>query len=209
MALGALPPDLSPAPGDHVPGGEGGVFGGVPLFGQVGVEGGQVVVPRAHLPAGAVGAAGPGGPGFHDGAPLMALGALPPHPAAAAPQDLVRGEAAVFGGVPLPGHVGEAGGQVVEPRPGLLPGAVGAAALPAGAGVHGGFPAVALLAPPPDFPAAAVGDPRRGEIAVGLGVPLVQQILPLKADTIVRQRFSHGLPPSFPGHSPLGDTTKF
>ena len=191
VALGALPPDLPPAAGHHVPGGEAPVLLRVPLLGQVGEAGSQVVEPGADLPAGAVGAAGPFRPGLDDGAPLVALGALPPHPAVAAAQDLVRGEVPVSGGVPLGGQVGVLGSQVVEPRPGALAGAVGAAALPAGAGVHRRLPPVAVVTLPPDFPPAAVGDGGRGQRGVARPVPLGQQVLPLKADAIVRQAFSH------------------
>ena len=202
VAFGALPPDLPPAAGHHVLGGEGPVLRGVPFPDQVGVLGGQVVVPGVNLPAGAVGAAGPFRPGLDDGAPLVALGALPPHPAVAAAQDLVRGEVPVPRGVPLLGQVRELGSQIIEPWPGPFAGAVGAAALRPGSGVHRRLPPVALLTDPPDLLAAAVGEARRGQRGVAHLVPLAQHRLPLGAGTVVRQAFSHCSPPSFFGPSP-------
>ena len=50
-----------------------------------------------------------------------------------------------------------------------------AAFLRAGAGVDDGFPYMVFGTDPPDFPVAADGDGRRGEVAVQGGVPLVSQ----------------------------------
>ena len=184
MALGALPPDLPAAAGHHVLGPQVPILGGVPLGGQVGVLGGQIVVPGADLPAGAVGAARPRRPGLDPGIPHMAVGTLPPHPAVAAPENLVRGEVPVLGGVPLLGQVREPGGQVVKPRSGALAGAVGAAALSPGPGVHCRLPHMALFTAPPEFLAAAVGDGVRGQGAVPAPIPLVQQIPPMETGAV-------------------------
>ena len=95
------PPDLPVGARRHRPGGQGGVFDGVPLPCQMGVGGRQIVVPRLNRSIGADRTAAAGRPGFDDGLPFMPLLADPPNSPVAAGRHLLRGQGSVLGGMPL------------------------------------------------------------------------------------------------------------
>lgn len=172
MALGALPPHLPLGPGGDVAGAKGPVLLRVPLPGQLGVGGGQVVLSRLQPAPGAHRASGALDPAVDPSLPDVAPVAAPPHFPVAAWQDLCRGQIPVFGGMPLGGQLGVLGRQIGFPRPGLVPGAIGTAAPRARAGVNRSLPPMPLGAAPPDLPAADVGD--LCGVSVFLKVPLLK-----------------------------------
>ena len=89
MALLTDPPDLPVGPGGHIPRSQGAVFRWMPLFRQLGMGGGQVVVPRLDSPVGAHGTAAASCTGLDYSLPLMALPARPPDQLVAAGQELI------------------------------------------------------------------------------------------------------------------------
>lgn len=103
VTLAAPPPDFFVASRPHVPRGKTVVFAGMPLGGQVGAEGGQVIFTGDHDLPGADGAAGPQqGTGLDLRLPLVASLASPPDLFVAARGDQIWGKTAVFGRMPLP-----------------------------------------------------------------------------------------------------------
>ena len=177
MPLLAAPPDPLVAAGGHLVRGQPLVQGGVPLLGQGGFQGGQVVEPRQHPPPSAVGAAAAAGrPGRHHRLVRVSPGTLPPDLPVAVGGDLLRPQPAVALRVPFPCHRREEGGQVIFPGQDLLAGAEGAARPPLGPGGHPRLPDVALFALPPDFPLGPGEHVPGGEGAVSAGVPLGGQV---------------------------------
>ena len=173
VPTGAQPPHLPVAVGRHLLGGVWPVEGGVPLPGDVRAEGGQVVFPGDDLLAGTHGTAGAAvGPGGYPGLPLVALFTHPPHPALGAGEHVPGGEGPVFLRVPLFGHPGKGGGQVVHPRQHRAVGAHGTAGAAVGPGGYPGLPLVALFTLPPDFAIAAIGNLLRRQGKIARGVPL-------------------------------------
>ena len=172
VALFTLPPHSAPAARGQGVRGEGTVLGRVPLGGQVGVEGGQAVFPRQDLPVGAHRTAAARDPGFDLRPPHMALFTLPPHCLVTAGQYILGPQAAVEGGVPLGGQVGEAGGQVAASRQRDLAGAHRAARAIPRAGCHPRLPLMAFFTEPPCFIAGMVCHLIRGQCLIFLRMPL-------------------------------------
>ena len=166
----------------------------MPLGGDGGGPGGQVVEPRQDLSPGTVGtAAAVSGAGGHQGRVVVARRAPPPDLAVGIGGDLLGRQALVSLRVPLGSDLREPAGQVVLPGQDLPAGAHGAAAA-VGPAVDLGLPTVALPADPPHlFPAADGEVPGRPRDVVR-GVPLGQEILPSRTAAEVPQRLSHGRP---------------
>ena len=175
VAPGAEPPGLAVAGGGDLPGRQGAVALLVPLGGQLGIPGGQVIELGQHLLSGAHRAAASASrPGADRGAPAVAMGAAPPDLFLCAGGHVPGGQGAVAVRVPLGGQLREEGGQVVLAGQ-QLPARAHRAAAAGDPGLHHGAPAVALGAAPPDLGMAAMGDGlgRQGEVA--RRVPFVQQ----------------------------------
>lgn len=114
VTAGAMPPDFFAAAGEYVVGSEGAVFGGMPLFGDGRIARGQIVEAGKHSFVGAVGTATVAlGAAGDDSLILMAFVADPPDFLVAGGGDVVWGEGAVFGWVPLAGDVWILAGEVV------------------------------------------------------------------------------------------------
>lgn len=120
-----------------------------------------------------------------DSLPFVACTAAPPHAFSAARGDVLRGEAAIFGGMPFFGDGGFQRGEVVEPCQHFLIGAVGAAAAALGAAGDNCLVVVALFAAPPDLAIAGWGDVFRREGAVFCGVPLARNVRVLTGQIVV------------------------
>ena len=167
-----LPPHFPAAAGEDVVGGKGAVQGGVPLARYVGIEGGEVVIPGEHFGVGAVWAAAvPLGTAGNDGLILVAFVADPPDFLVAGGSDVVWGEGAVFGRVPLTGDVWILAGEVVFAGDDLFACADWATAAAAAAG-DGRLISVAFGTDPPDFAPTAGDNVGWGEGAVFGWMPL-------------------------------------
>ena len=93
MAFFANPPHHSVTAGEHLLRGEGAVFGRVPLTSQIGVESGQIRLPRKGNSPGTDRTTGSvAGSGMYRRLPVVALVALPPDFAFAAVRNLIRGQ---------------------------------------------------------------------------------------------------------------------
>ena len=123
----------------------------------------------------------------------MAFFTNPPNRFAASGRHAVRRQRSVFCGVPLSRQIRPLRGQIRFPRPGQLPGAVGASAAPGGAGIYRGLPFMTAAAPPPYLLAAAVRQADRGAGSVFDRMPLLQQADVFCSHTVVIQRFSHSI----------------
>ena len=181
VAGAALPPNFFAAAGKDMVGREWAVEGWVPLARYVGVEGGEVVEAWEHFficaiwtTAVALGTAG------NDSLILVAFVADPPDFLVAGGSDVVWGEGAVFGWVPLAGDVWILAGEIVFAGDDLFACADWATAAAAAAG-DGCLIGVAFGTDPPDF-APTAGDnvgwsegavfgwmPLSGEIWIGCG----------------------------------------
>ena len=102
-----LPPTFLMGSGNNPVRGNRAVFGGVPLGGNVWMEGSKGVGNRELSPATTRASRSLAGAAFDPGFPLMVPtpGALPPIFLIRSGNNLVRGNSAVFGGVPLGGNV--------------------------------------------------------------------------------------------------------
>ena len=78
VAFVADPPDFAPGAGDDIGWGEVAVFGWVPLASELGIVGGEVVDAAQECAIAADWTAGAGDAAFDLGAPLVAMGTLPP-----------------------------------------------------------------------------------------------------------------------------------
>lgn len=156
MSLFTAPPHLSGGARWNLLRGKAPVFCRVPLGSKLRVLGGQIVFRRVYFPVGAHRTATAGHAGFDLCPPLMAFFANPPHHPVTAGEHLLRGEGAVFGGVPLTSQIGVEGCQIRLPHKGNFPGADRAAGPAAGSGIYGRLPSVVLLTTPPNFPFTAI-----------------------------------------------------
>ena len=151
VPLAALPPDLAVGPGRDHGRRQRAVEGGVPLGRDLRDPGRQVVKPGQDLRSRAVGAAAAlTRPAGNPTLVLVTEGTDPPDLSVGIGGDLLGGEAAVLGGVPLGGNLREGGGQVVFAGlylPAGTVGALGSAQSPRG---DGGLPAMSLFTQPPD-----------------------------------------------------------
>lgn len=152
--------------------GKAAIFCWVPLDGKLRALGGKIVFRRVYFPVGAHRTATADHAGFDLCPPLMAFFANPPHHPVTAGEHLLRGEGAVFGGVPLTSQIGVEGGQIRLPRKGNFPGADRAAGSAAGSGMYRRLPVVAFVASPPDLLLAAVRNLIRGQGQIALHIPL-------------------------------------
>lgn len=184
MSMLTKPPDFAAAAGRNVLWSEGAIFGGVPLFCQVVIEGGEVVFAGLHFFVAANGAAGAAYAAFYLGAPFMPLLAAPPDETMAAGKKGAGLEVAVFGGVPFFDQRWVEGGEVCLTGDRQMFVAIRTAGACAGACVHGGLPMMAVGAGPPNaaFAAAADGVWRQRQIA--RAVPLGKKIFALQAMAI-------------------------
>ena len=203
VALRALPPDFFVAACGHLLRGQGAVERRVPLGGQSGGAGRQIVEPRQDLSARAIGAAtAPGGPGGHGGGVVVTQLAAPPDLPVGVGGDLAGGQGSVLGGMPLGGQGREGAGQVIFPGEHLFAGAH-RAACPPNPGDHGGLPLVALGALPPHLPLGPGGDVAGAKGPVLLRVPLPGQlrvgggqvILPRRQPAVGAHRAARALDP--------------
>lgn len=115
----------------------------------------------------------------------MACTAAPPDTFSAAWGDILRGEAAIFGGMPFLGDGGLQRGEVVETWQHFLIGTVGAAAAALGAAGDDCLVVVAFVTAPPDFAIAGWGDVFRREGAVFCGVPLTRNVRVLTGQIVI------------------------
>jgi len=195
VPLFAAPPHSYLAARGYPVGGEVTVLRRVPLRGDAGQRGDEVVVPGEQIESGTDGAAGVlGCTGVHRRLPLVPLYAATPHLRVRTREYLGGGEVAVAGGMPLRGDVKElvrerlsgfgwargahtyhvCGRVGVRRVPGehLTTGMNGAAGPPTGAAVDCRLPLVSLLATPPHFRVRTREYLGGGEVAVAGGMPL-------------------------------------
>lgn len=125
------------------------------------------------------------GAAVDDSLPFMACAAAPPDALSAAGGDVLRGEGAIFGGVPFFGDGGFQRGEVVEPCQHFLIGTVGAAAAALGAAGDDGLVVVAPLAAPPHFAIAGWSGVFRRKRAIFRGVPLARDVGILTGQIVV------------------------
>ena len=191
VAFVADPPDFAPGAGDDIGWGEVAVFGWMPLASELGIVGGEVVDAAQECAIAADWAASAGDAAFDLGAPLVAMGTLPPNEAVAAREHVGRGEVAVLCGVPLAGELGISGGEVCFAGDGAAACAIGAACAAAAASVDGCLPVVAVGAGPPYAVLAAAGDGLWCEGEIFLGVPLGEEFFAVFAVAEIGQGFAH------------------
>jgi len=123
MTIRTLPPDLLPAAGRDLIGGQCSVQFRVPLGCQLRLQRRQIVVAFQDPATCTIGTAAAGGraAGYHRW-PVMALFTPPPDPPVAEGRNLVWGQGAVQLPVPLVRHLREQSRQIVFPRQDYLPG---------------------------------------------------------------------------------------
>ena len=167
-----LPPHFPAAAGEYVVGSKSAVLGWVPLGCNFGIKSGEIVEAWEHFficaiwtTAVALGTAG------NDSLILMAFVADPPDFLVAGGGDVVWGEGAVFGRVPMTGDVWILAGEVVFAGDDLFAGADWATAAAAAAG-DGCLIGVAVGTDPPDFAPTAGDNVGWGEGAVFGWMPL-------------------------------------
>ena len=172
VAGAALPPNFFAAAGKDMVGREWAVEGWVPLGCNFRIEGGEIVEAWEHFficaiwtTAVALGTAG------NDGLILVAFVADPPDFFVAGGGDMVWGEGAVFGRVPLAGDVWILAGEIVFAGDDLFACADWATAAAAAAG-DGCLIGVAFGTDPPDFAPTAGDNVGWGEGAVFGWMPL-------------------------------------
>lgn len=156
MSLFTAPPHLSDGTRWNLLRGKASIFCWVPLGYKLRVLGGKIVFRRVYFPVGADRTATANNAGFDLCPPLMAFFANPPHHPVTAGEHLLRGEGAVFGGMPLVGQFWKERGQIVLSRLSHLTGADRATGSVAGSGMYRRLPAVTLIASPPNLPLTAV-----------------------------------------------------
>lgn len=172
VTTGAAPPDFFAAAGEYVVRSKSTVLGWVPLFGDGGITRRQIVEAGEHFFIGAVGTAAVAlGTAGNDGLILMAFVADPPDFLVAGGGDVVWGEGAVFGWVPLAGDVWILAGEVVFAGDDLFACADWATAAAAAAG-DGCLIGVAFGTDPPDFAPTTGDNVGWGEGAVFGWMPL-------------------------------------
>ena len=191
VAFVAGPPDFAPGAGDDIGWGEVAVFGWVPLASELWVVGGEVVDAAQKCAIAADWAAGAGDAAFDLGAPLVAMGTLPPNEAMAAREHVGRSEVAVFCGMPLAGDIWITSGKVGLAGNGPTTVTIRAARATAAARIYSSLPAVSIRAVPPNIPFTAIAHAFWGERQVALAVPLVKQFFAACAATEIGERFAH------------------
>ena len=148
----------------------------MPLFGYVGIEGGEVVIPGEHFGVGAVWAAAASlGAAGDGGLILVAFIADPPDFFVAGGSDLLWGEGAILGWVPLGCNGWILTGKVVLAGEDHFAGADWATAAIDASG-DGCAPFMAFITNPPDFAPGAGDDIARREVAIFGWVPLAGEL---------------------------------
>ena len=176
VAVFALPPDFAPATGEDMVGGEGRIFGWVPFGGYSRIFCGEIIEAGEHLGVGAaraaaasLGAAGDGG------LILVAFIADPPDFFVAGGSDLLWGEGAILGWVPLGCNGWILTGEVVLAGDDHFTGADWAtAAIDASGDCCAPF--MAFVTNPPDFAPGAGDDVARREVTIFGWVPLAGEL---------------------------------
>ena len=176
VAVFALPPNFAPAAGEDMVGGEGRILGWVPFGGYARIFCGEIVEAGEHLGVGAVWAAAASlGAAGDGGLILVAFVADPPDFFVAGGSDLLWGEGAILGWVPLGCNGWILAGEVVLARDDHFAGADWAAAA-IDAGRNNCAPFMAFVANPPDFAPGAGDDVARREVAIFGRVPLASEL---------------------------------
>ena len=191
MAFITNPPDFAPGAGDDVARREVAIFGWVPLAGELGIVGGEVVFSAQECAVAANWAAGAGNTAFDLGAPHVSMLTLPPDETVAAGEHVGRSEVAVFCGMPLAGDIWITSGKVGLAENGPTTVTIRAARATAAARIYSSLPAVSIRAVPPNVPFAAIAYAFWGERQVALAVPLVKQFFAACAATEIGERFAH------------------
>lgn len=158
MSLFTAPPHLTDGARWNLLRGKVPVFCRVPLDGKLRILGGKIVFRWVYFPVDADRTAAANNAGFDLCPPLMAFFANPPHHPVTAGEHLLRGEGAVFGGMPLAGQFWKERGQIVLSRLSYLTSADRAAGTAAGSGMYRCLPAMAFFTLPPNFALAAIGN---------------------------------------------------
>lgn len=120
----------------------------------------------------------------------MPLPAPPPNLSVAARRYFLRPQRGVLYCVPLCRQFSVLGGQIIEARYNTASAAIWAA-FSRRPGVDGAFPAMPLLAPPPDLPCAAVGDRLGRQIPIQFRVPFSQQVFVSAFSAKIIKSYSH------------------
>ena len=176
VAVFALPPNFAPAAGEDMVGGEGRIFGWVPFGGYARIFCGEIVEAKEHLGIGAVRAAAASlGAAGDGGLILVAFVADPPDFFVAGGSDLLWGEGAILGWMPLGCNGWILAGEVVLAGDDHFAGADWATAAIDASG-DGCAPFMAFIADPPDFAPSAGDDVARREVAIFGWVPLAGEL---------------------------------
>ena len=191
MAFVADPPDFAPGAGDDVARREVAIFGWVPLAGELGIIGSEVVFAAQECAITANWATGAGHSAFDLGAPLVAMLTLPLDETVATGEHVGRSEVAVFCGMPLAGDIWITSGKVGLAGNGPTTVTIRAARATAAARIYSSLPAVSIRTAPPNVPFAAIAYAFWGERQVALAVPLVKQFFAACAATEIGERFAH------------------
>jgi len=189
IASGAPPPCLRATVRRHILGRRR-VSLVIPFDDQLGMLVGEALPLGESIAAPTVRAAAAVRPADHCGlppVPTIGDGASPPHPPSGSDSDVFGPQLAVRLVIPLRGHVGTLGGEVVG-RCGRRPGARRAASAPRPVAHYSLPPMIAYGASPPDLPVAP-GCHVVGRRRVSLVIPFDDQVGMLVGDTLPRGGF--------------------
>ena len=184
VAVFALPPNLSPAAGEHLVGCEGAVFGWVPFGCDLWIFCGEIVEAWQHLNVAAIWAAAVAlGAAGDDGLIFVAFVADPPDFFVAERGDLIGPQAAVFCRMPLSGDLRILAGEIIFSGNDLFAGADWTAAAVGAAG-NAGLIFVAFVADPPNLAARAGRHLVGCEVAVFCRMPLAGELWILAGEIV-------------------------
>ena len=176
VAVFALPPNLSPAAGEHLVGCEGAVFGWVPFGSDLWIFCGEIVESRQDFDVLAIWAtAVTSCAAGDDGLIFVAFVADPPDFFIAGWGDLGWPQRAIFRRVPLTGELGILAGEIVFAGDDFFASADWTACAVVAAG-NVGLPFVALVADPPHFATTAGEHIARCQIAILRRMPLAGEL---------------------------------
>jgi len=176
MPIRALPPDLFVAAGgDHLRC-QAVIPFRVPLGGDLGRRGGEIIKPRKHAAIAAIGTAGrKGHTVIDDGTIAMPLRAEPPDLSIGVRRDGLRGECAVSLGMPLFRHHWGDTGQIVFAGDHGFSGADWASCPSVRSGLYSCLPEMSTAAPPPHLSVTGIAHVAGRERAVFRRVPLCEK----------------------------------
>ena len=166
MPFFAQPPDLFVRSGHKIPRCQRAISGRMPLRRQQRMGRSQIILTGCRLAVGTDRTAATAHSGLYSCAPDMALFTDPPGPLMAAGKDLIRPQRSVFCWMPLCNQLRMTVCQVIFSWNGTPAHAIGASAFIAGARRHRGLPPVAILAAPPHFLFASIGNLLRRQVPV-------------------------------------------